>query len=770
MKLMSGYLSTGIADEDEPRGARIDGKLALEGEIQRRKKTENLQCHFVPLCCHFLQTVKPAAAAEKTATPTAEEPAEETAPVAKAAGVKAAVAKLSSVAKSVVVNPGATTKPAAVAKPAVVAKPAAVVAGADNGTVASPAAQPRRSGGIAIGGSLSATSPSALLKSPGTRPVPTVRSPIVLPVQRRPERLAKITSAGPVYRASPVMHPRAGSIGNSPAMRPRGGSIGSSPAMRPRTGSIGSSPATAPQANPMKQRLLRKLDIKPHQSPRRSAMQLQQRTRRNQDGPASPLLLGGKSAPETDKEVPEVQLDAQQSRGATTTRATRARPAPAKKKQPVPVKRRKTSETTSVQTSASASPTPQRRSLRRKAKRAQVYRETDGSGSSGSEADDDQDEDVNPDDFDLPEDEMNVYVPARERATMWAKSLLTKGDGDEGEGNTEGETSQALVVREKKTPTRRKRSNSTSSSVASVVAGIGGGILPRSKMEELMKKEPSQMTMGELALTVPKGRRMKRHEREEAASDTPLLTGSAAEASSSLLNVNALNRVRSLSVSSESAAFAGSLVTPQVQIIDGQMVVMENTIKLGDELQRTADALGEGSVGGESGLPPRHSGARYNSSHPNGPGKRWGKEETKQFYYCLSQVGPNFSMMATLFPTRKRKELKSKFKYEEKNHAKLIEIALRASTAPLDTEMVDVISQMVDKEDQRKLEAQKKKRKPRSQLDLLRAGQEDDTASVVSSVVSSPMSTPVHTEEFVETLNDEDLFPPSRRNSFDFSG
>lgn len=280
------------------------------------------------------------------------------------------------------------------------------------------------------------------------------------------------------------------------------------------------------------------------------------------------------------------------------------------------------------------------------------------------------------------------------------------------------------------------------------------------------------MTMGELALTVPKGRRIKRHEREEAASETPLLAGSAGEGSSNLLNVNALNRVRSLSVSSESAAFAGSLVTPQVQIIDGQMVVLENTIKLGDELQRTADALGEGSVGGEStGLPPRHSGSRYNSSHPNGPGKRWGKEETKQFYYCLSQVGPNFSMMATLFPTRKRKELKSKFKYEEKNHAKLIEIALRASTAPLDSEMVDVISQMVDKETQRKLEAQKKKRKPRSQLDLLRGGQDDDTASVTSSMVSSPMSMPQeHTEEFVETLNDEDLFPPSRRGSFDFSG
>ncbi|KAK1942514.1 Transcription factor TFIIIB component B'' [Phytophthora citrophthora] len=670
---------------------------------------------------------KPTATADKEQTARALNTARPGPPL-----VKTSAAKPSNVTKSVTVaKPSATAKP----KPTPIATGAAVATSSGSG--ASPSALlPRRAGGITIGGSLSSTSPSAVSKSPGTRPVPTVRSPIVLPMQRRPERLAKITSAGPVYRETPVVRPRAGSIGASPSMRPRAGSTGSSPA--------------AGSQNVMKQRLLRKLDIKPHQSPRRSAMQ----QLRTHDGPASPLLLGGKPSPDASKDIPDVQLDSQQSRRATTTKP---KAVPTKKKRPAPAKRRKTSETTEAQTSS----TPQRRSLRRKAKRS-TYRDTDDSGSSASEFDGD---DVDPNDLDLPENETNVYVPARERATMWAKSLLK----DEGEKD-DTEAAKALVT---KTPTRRKRSNSNASAASSVVTGIGGGILPRSKIEELLKKEPSQMTMGELALTVPKGKRVKRHEREEAALDTPLPASQGSEGSN-LLDVDALKRVRSLSVSSESAAFAGSLVTPQVQIIDGQMVVMENTIKLGDELQRTADSLGETYAGGESGLPPRHSGARYSSSHVNGPGKRWGKEETKQFYYCLSQVGPNFSMMATLFPTRKRKELKSKFKYEEKNHSKLIEIALRASAAPLDSEMVDVIARMVDKEAKRKLEAQKKKRKPRSQLDPPR--QDDDTASVASSVVSSPMSAAMSTpqahteEEFVETLTDEDLFPPSRRGSFDFSG
>ncbi|KAF4318818.1 hypothetical protein BBO99_00006905 [Phytophthora kernoviae] len=471
--------------------------------------------------------------------------------------------------------------------------------------------------------------------------------------------------------------------------------------------------------------------------------QKQQQILRQQDGPASPLMLGGKAAPEID--VPVVQLDTLQPRRATTTAARNSSVEPNKKRSAA-VKRRKISETASVETtSTNTDTTSRRRSLRRQAKRKNSYREEHGS--SGSEPDDDRDEDVDPNDLELPEEETNIYVPARERATMWAKSVLQHNDGDDGE-NKDGETSQALVVRDKKAkraPTRRKRSNSTASSIVSLVGG--GGLSARNKMEELLKKEPSQMTMG--------------------------------EGSSSLLNMNALNRVRSLSVSSESAAFAGSLVTPQVQIIDGQMVVLESTIKLGDELQHTADVLGGGSIGDDNtGLPPRHSGSRYNSSHQNTPGKRWGKEETKQFYYCLSQVGPNFSMMATLFPTRKRKELKSKFKLEEKNHSKLIEIALRASAAPLDTEMVNVISQMVDKEAQRKLNAQKKKRKAKSPLGLALSDDQDadETASVMSSsTAASPMSssmlTPVaHAEEFVETMNDEDLFLPNRRDSFDFSG
>lgn len=145
------------------------------------------------------------------------------------------------------------------------------------------------------------------------------------------------------------------------------------------------------------------------------------------------------------------------------------------------------------------------------------------------------------------------------------------------------------------------------------------------------------MTMGELALTIPKGRRLTRHEQEVNATsaDNPF-NGSQSSSGSSLINSHALNRARSLSLSSESAAFGGSLVTPQVEIIDGKMVVLESTIKIADHVAHRDNE--DGFV--HDGIVPRHHGPRY-SVMSNGPGKRWGKDETKQFYYVSALVVPS---------------------------------------------------------------------------------------------------------------------------------
>lgn len=56
--------------------------------------------------------------------------------------------------------------------------------------------------------------------------------------------------------------------------------------------------------------------------------------------------------------------------------------------------------------------------------------------------------------------------------------------------------------------------------------------------------------------------------------------------------------------------------------------------------------------------------------------KDWSPEETIKFYRSLQAVGTDFSVMLQLFPNRTRRDLKLKFKKEEKHNMALINKAL----------------------------------------------------------------------------------------------
>ncbi|XP_067621483.1 uncharacterized protein Bdp1 [Eurosta solidaginis] len=56
--------------------------------------------------------------------------------------------------------------------------------------------------------------------------------------------------------------------------------------------------------------------------------------------------------------------------------------------------------------------------------------------------------------------------------------------------------------------------------------------------------------------------------------------------------------------------------------------------------------------------------------------KDWPPEETIKFYRCLQTVGTDFSLMCQLFPKRTRRDLKLKFKKEERTNLALINKAL----------------------------------------------------------------------------------------------
>ncbi|KAF6000969.1 Transcription factor TFIIIB component B [Cyanidiococcus yangmingshanensis] len=56
--------------------------------------------------------------------------------------------------------------------------------------------------------------------------------------------------------------------------------------------------------------------------------------------------------------------------------------------------------------------------------------------------------------------------------------------------------------------------------------------------------------------------------------------------------------------------------------------------------------------------------------------ERWPPEETELFYRALRAFGQNYSMIEQLFPNRNRKQIKNKFKKEERAHPARIEAAL----------------------------------------------------------------------------------------------
>jgi len=123
----------------------------------------------------------------------------------------------------------------------------------------------------------------------------------------------------------------------------------------------------------------------------------------------------------------------------------------------------------------------------------------------------------------------------------------------------------------------------------------------------------------------------------------------------------------------------GAAVAPRVKlaangsiILDEESLVIpkspENTLDDSEILYEDADAVSFGAY-----LKHRKV-------------ERWTLEETQKFYKALSQVGTDFSLMGPLFPNRKRRELKAKFKREEKQHRSLVEKALRLRN-PIDVEL-----------------------------------------------------------------------------------
>ncbi len=115
----------------------------------------------------------------------------------------------------------------------------------------------------------------------------------------------------------------------------------------------------------------------------------------------------------------------------------------------------------------------------------------------------------------------------------------------------------------------------------------------------------------------------------------------------------------------------------QLQNVNGRYVVVASSVEVGG--RNPADEKQYEEVHEDAAMT-----ATSNSFSEREKTERWQTNETRLFYKSLQQCGTDFSMIEQLFPGRSRKQLKNKFKKEERLRPQLVSMALK-STVPLDS-------------------------------------------------------------------------------------
>ncbi|ORY80020.1 hypothetical protein BCR37DRAFT_369870 [Protomyces lactucae-debilis] len=124
----------------------------------------------------------------------------------------------------------------------------------------------------------------------------------------------------------------------------------------------------------------------------------------------------------------------------------------------------------------------------------------------------------------------------------------------------------------------------------------------------------------------------------------------------------------------------GSVI--KTRVVNGEIVLDPESLTV-DRSQRLADLDGPREVVDVDDMKRRVNSA----SHGKPIGKvRWDDTATEQFYTALSQWGTDFEMIAQMFPSRDRKQIKSKFTLEERRNPHLITRAL-IRKKPVDMEV-----------------------------------------------------------------------------------
>ena len=128
----------------------------------------------------------------------------------------------------------------------------------------------------------------------------------------------------------------------------------------------------------------------------------------------------------------------------------------------------------------------------------------------------------------------------------------------------------------------------------------------------------------------------------------------------------------------------GSTLAPQTQIINGEIVLIEESTRIDRHAMADAQREAEAVIIVEENALTTRINSHYNLKKT--PVQRWTDDDTEEFYNALRMFGTDFEIISKMFPTRSRRAVKLKYTHEEKVNQARISQTLRGERIPVDIE------------------------------------------------------------------------------------
>lgn len=250
----------------------------------------------------------------------------------------------------------------------------------------------------------------------------------------------------------------------------------------------------------------------------------------------------------------------------------------------------------------------------------------------------------------------NSQSRCRKRKQMSSMKHSECGDSDTGAGDVGQPLEDHDLnenVEDKKTQTKKRASKSGKSLEAAKKKFSRSTTSHRRRVEKHLLDIPeadldySKLSMKDL---------IRLAEAKERESNKQQATNRKSCLSETALNSNANEPGK------DSQEDEGVVLAPQVQVINGQIVINEESLVVSHRELNVDDTQTYRRVEETS------SKLNYHTYMNRAPVERWSKSETERFYKAMQQFGTDFGMIQHLFPGRTRRQVKAKFKMEERKH------------------------------------------------------------------------------------------------------